>query len=543
MKVGLLVAPAGGRLWHHWLAADLVAAGHDVVALVPGAKVRGYGRWPPGLRLTLFLDALMHRTEGGHALDPVPVEALVPGRQGATEARLDADAPAFDIVVHCVSGLSCDNTIAPRILSLRFDGVDSEVGAITALIDQRLPLLTLEDSRLLGACERITPAVASCVCLSEALDNVFSCAVELLVARINHQGSPVAKAAPRDASDLSSNGRPNDGWNMSAAMMRRLTKQFSGKIARVASRRTQPRQKWALALRACAPPGLIGGEWPARARYTLVPDDGQRFYADPFLFKHADRIHLFCEEFPFSTERGIISVAEVDGSGRIGALRPVLERPYHLSYPFLFAFQGQIWMLPEASESGAIEIYRAIEYPTRWRLERRLLEGLAALDATLLEHDGAFWLFLTSQQRQGTGWDNLRVYRAQTPLGPWSECCGGLVTIDPNLSRPAGACIRRGDSVLRLSQQCQRIYGGGIIVSRIDRLDGDGMVQTPVAEIVAEEPDGITGAHTYSRIGNIEAVDVWGRIDGKREVQLACRPLGGSRRLQSTSIVGGRTGD
>jgi hypothetical protein len=41
----------------------------------------------------------------------------------------------------------------------------------------------------------------------------------------------------------------------------------------------------------------------------------------------------------------------------------VLERPYHLSYPYVFFVGDDAFMLPETAANGAIELYRAVSFP------------------------------------------------------------------------------------------------------------------------------------------------------------------------------------
>ena len=64
----------------------------------------------------------------------------------------------------------------------------------------------------------------------------------------------------------------------------------------------------------------------------------------------------------------------------------VLERPYHLSYPFVFRARGAD--LDDAGELGAnrsLELYRADPFPYRWMLDRIVLSGVEIADATPFE--------------------------------------------------------------------------------------------------------------------------------------------------------------
>ena len=53
---------------------------------------------------------------------------------------------------------------------------------------------------------------------------------------------------------------------------------------------------------------------------------------------------------------------------------PVLEEPWHLSYPFLIEWGGDIWMIPESSTNRDIAIYRAVDFPLKWERHAVLVE-------------------------------------------------------------------------------------------------------------------------------------------------------------------------
>ncbi len=89
---------------------------------------------------------------------------------------------------------------------------------------------------------------------------------------------------------------------------------------------------------------------PTPDRYHLVTPPPGRGYADPFPLERDGRAWVFFEDISYSEGRhGRISVAEVDKQGHLGDVTSVLERPYHLSYPYVFEWRDEIWMLPETS--------------------------------------------------------------------------------------------------------------------------------------------------------------------------------------------------
>ena len=135
-------------------------------------------------------------------------------------------------------------------------------------------------------------------------------------------------------------------------------------------------------------------------------------YADPFLFEHEGRHHLFCEDVG-GDGRGVICHSELPADGaRAEPPECVLARPYHLSYPFVFAHDGETFMIPETSAVKRVELYRARDFPRSWEREAILLDGIDAADATLIAHDGRLWLFAAIAADGASSLDELHLFSA-----------------------------------------------------------------------------------------------------------------------------------
>ena len=104
---------------------------------------------------------------------------------------------------------------------------------------------------------------------------------------------------------------------------------------------------------------------PGLGAYSEIATDGQRYYADPFVIFRDGMHHVFVEELPYATQKGIISHLSIDADGKASRVAPVLERAPHLSYPQIIEHEGEVYMLPEASASGALDLYKAERFPDR----------------------------------------------------------------------------------------------------------------------------------------------------------------------------------
>lgn len=291
------------------------------------------------------------------------------------------------------------------------------------------------------------------------------------------------------------------------AMLRFLARQASLWLKRRLAERRY-REQWQLAVRerrdartpfACA-----------SLRFLVPPPD--RSYADVMLFERDGRTWLFFEEIPFGSGKGVITVAELLPD-RFGPARVVLERPYHLSYPFLFADGDTIYMLPETKQNQQIELYRATDFPHAWALDSVLIENVLATDATLLQRDGRWWMFVNIATPGASTNDELHVFHADHFRGPWAAHASNPVVSDVRRARPAGPLfVDEQDRLVRPSQDSSLTYGYAVVLNHVERLTPGDYAETPIGRIEPSWMPGAVGVHTYSRGERHEAIDVRVRI-------------------------------
>lgn len=243
-----------------------------------------------------------------------------------------------------------------------------------------------------------------------------------------------------------------------------------------------------------------------RASIPVYPPP-DRFWADPFLAQHAGRTWLFVEELFFADGKGHISAMEIDDAGRAGPSFKVLERPYHLSYPFVFEWEGAWWMLPETSHNRTVELYRCEAFPDRWVLEKTLLHDVRAADSTLWQHEGRWWLFANMAAPEASIHDELHLYYADSPLGPWQAHPRNPVKSDARSSRPAGALFRVGDALMRPAQDCGTAYGRAIALNRVEMLGPDDYRESVMGRIEPGWRDGVARTHTLNQTGGWRVLD------------------------------------
>ncbi|MBL8643080.1 MAG: hypothetical protein JNK21_04035, partial [Rhodospirillaceae bacterium] len=124
----------------------------------------------------------------------------------------------------------------------------------------------------------------------------------------------------------------------------------------------------------------------------LPPQPEYCFLADPFGLWHAGQLHVLAEHYDYRDKHGVIHYFTYDPDFRLIASGEALSTPHHLSYPFLIEDGADVYMLPEAHQSGALALYRATAFPSAWEKVCDLMTG-PIVDASVVKHNSRWWMF------------------------------------------------------------------------------------------------------------------------------------------------------
>lgn len=243
---------------------------------------------------------------------------------------------------------------------------------------------------------------------------------------------------------------------------------------------------------------------PHRFRMMVPPTD--RFWADPFPIHIDGKDWIFFEEFLYASQRGHISVCEVDSRGDHGPVQEALVTDYHLSYPFLFQHDGDCYMIPETASTGRVELWKASRFPDQWKQVAVLAGERPLVDATIACIEGRWWMFAAGSE-SAANWDELYLFSAPSPLGPWTPHANNPVISDVRSARPAGRLFQKHGTWYRPAQDGSRTYGGAITIQRIDRLDDTAYCERPVSRIEPHWRPDLVATHTINADGDLTVID------------------------------------
>jgi len=249
----------------------------------------------------------------------------------------------------------------------------------------------------------------------------------------------------------------------------------------------------------------------------IPPKD--RFWADPFVISRNSKYYIFIEELIYTENKGYICLIEMDEMGNYSEPVKVLEQNYHLSYPFLIEDHGELYMIPESKQNNTIELYKCINFPLEWKLEKVLMSNVRAVDSTILYKDDKYWLFCNITQHPGPlAPDELYLFYSDKLISDtWKSHPLNPIESDFKKSRPAGNFFNYKNKLYRPSQNGLKHYGYGMKINQVIELSETTYEEKVVNSIYPDWDDDLISTHTLNSTISLTIIDVLLRRKKKNE--------------------------
>ncbi len=244
----------------------------------------------------------------------------------------------------------------------------------------------------------------------------------------------------------------------------------------------QKRYRWAVGF------SKTGWDQFDPAQSLLIPNPPFRFNADPFVIRENDCDYCLVETLDYRKGKGMIAAFAVHDT-TVEDLGIVLEEPFHLSYPYLFRYNGRIYLCPESSANQEIRIYEAVDFPIKWKLVQIAMNQVSAVDSLIFEQGGKWWLLTNIDSADaGDHASELHVFYADQPItDQWHPHPTNPVLFDASKARNGGAIFTQ-DQIYRVAQ-CGGFfrYGTGVTIQHIDLLSENAYHETCVQTIYPQD--------------------------------------------------------
>lgn len=141
-------------------------------------------------------------------------------------------------------------------------------------------------------------------------------------------------------------------------------------------------------------------------------EDSTTFLADPFFIKEKDTFYLFVEHKKTKPNGDIALLTSTDGVN-YNYKGAVLTEKFHLSYPQVFKYKKEFYMLPETKSAGHVLLYKAERFPYGWKVCDTLIKNRALKDPSIYLSDSLNVLVASDDHM------NMYLFEADSLFGTW----------------------------------------------------------------------------------------------------------------------------
>jgi hypothetical protein len=248
---------------------------------------------------------------------------------------------------------------------------------------------------------------------------------------------------------------------------------------------------------------------------SAVRDMDADIVAYPFIVTQDSRYYLFFKVMNRKSSQCAIGLAESQDGLKWTYRRIVLRESFDLSYPAVYKWHNEYYMVPETHTKTSLRLYRAKNFPDEWTYEKDLLSGDTYINPSLIEYQGLWWMFTGR-----SGNDTSRLFFAPELTGPWTEHPRSpIIEKDLHAARPGGRPVVIDGTLYRLAQDCAPTYGHQVRAFEILDISRttyvERLIETPVIRKTSEgwnaEAMHHVDLHRQSENQWIAAVDALGK--------------------------------
>lgn len=240
-------------------------------------------------------------------------------------------------------------------------------------------------------------------------------------------------------------------------------------------------------------------------QFNVIKNTLRFWAADPFIFQYGGDTYIFAELYDYTKCRGGLGYCKWNGKS-FGRWKKVISEKYHLSYPYIFEKNGQVYLIPESGAARSLCLYRATEFPDKWEKVSLIRDDVVYADTTPFEflgHRYAFTYDVSDEQKYVLLLLDLDNEENDLKLDNLDY---------QELRRPAGNVFNMDNKLIRPAQNCINQYGEGLVFYSCEFKDSTYQEKTIMKmfpqELQFSDKMILDGMHTYNATETFEVIDI-----------------------------------
>ena len=232
------------------------------------------------------------------------------------------------------------------------------------------------------------------------------------------------------------------------------------------------------------------------------------WWADPFVCKHEGINYCFVELMSSYRLHGEIAVAKIE-NGRIGDFRAVISEPFHMSFPNVFKYDGQWYMLPETNHCRQVRLYKELNFPYEWTLDTVLCNDERLVDHSMVPFQNGFFVVSNDITNESEAYNRFfyldMEVKKMTEINPQGEW-GNI--------RPGGTFYCRDGKWRHVLQDGVRAYGDYLHIYEVEEFSNEAFKEYELNSIRVNDLEYVNDngrlehIHTFNCNDDYEVIDL-----------------------------------
>lgn len=254
--------------------------------------------------------------------------------------------------------------------------------------------------------------------------------------------------------------------------------------------------------------------------FNCLKLNGKEWYADPIVYEYDEKTYVFMELFDNETKKGKIAVSILSESG-LSTPNVIIEESWHLSYPRVFEFDGNIYILPETNKTKNLYFYKCINFPNEWKLTSKIENIGRFSDSEVLSYGKKLIIIFSEKKADNPFFTRLKIGELKNIDGKFIIDMESFERFNLNQdyslnSRNGGSIFVHNGDLVRVCQESSPLsYGLGLRFNKILNINKNEFKEETIKRICVNDIKSnlqknciATGIHTYGKSKNYEVVDL-----------------------------------
>ncbi len=256
-------------------------------------------------------------------------------------------------------------------------------------------------------------------------------------------------------------------------------------------------------------------------KFLLLKPSIKYWYADPIICEINGENWIFVECYDKWLKKGMIGVV---GVNEVGKKRPqiIINEPFHMSFPEVFAFRGEWYMIPETHVVSEFRIYKMKKNVFKWELFCAIRTEHCFSDTVVYVRDEKIYLITTEKANDNPYINKLSFFCLEIDC---DKNEAKIRELPIQMQNEYGYDVRNGGSILQNEGSLFRViqkseygeYGKAVLLKQITEMGEEGYLEsaTKIEAGVGKIDIGLNplfhvmeGIHTYGVCNDFEVLDV-----------------------------------